>query len=255
MTTTTKTTSAERAEQYGDALADVYDLMYPWQEGPVVANRLAGLVPEGSRVLELGVGSGRIALPLAAQGHRVHGIEASGRMLDLLSHNDSDGLVTTTQGDIATTVTEVGAFDLVYIVCNTLFMLPPEAQVDVFCRAAEHLKADGRLVVEVYDPRRFHGLDAPLVQTRHLAADILMVDTITAAPVDQVLVVVHSLIRSGRVETYVEHSAYRWPAELDLLARLTGFRREHRHGDWQGEAFTAAAERHISVYRRHGMEA
>lgn len=243
-------TASSRAEQYGDALSDVYDLMYPWHEAQETAARLAALAGDGARALELGVGSGRIALPLAAAGVRVHGVDASQRMLELLARNDPGGTVTSTHGDMTTLVVEEGAFDLVYVVCNTLFMLEADEQVEVFRRAEQQLAPGGRFVVETYDPRRFHALDEPAVQARHLAADTIMIDTVSSDPVAQSVAVIHTLIRPGGVRTFVETSAYRWPAELDLVARLTGFELESRRGDWRDGPYSVASGRHVSVYRR-----
>lgn len=244
----------ERARRYGEALAGVYDLMYPWAEGAEIAARLRELVGDGGRALELGVGSGRVAIPLAASGVAVHGIDASPSMLDRLNARDPAGSVTSSVGDFATTTVARHGFDLVYIVCNTLFMLDGDGHLDTLRRAREQVAPDGRLVIEAYDPRRFHALDGPLVQTRHLAPDILMIDTVNVDPVHQLLIVVHTLLRSGRVETFVETSAYRWPSELDLLTATAGFEREARWGDWHGGEYTSASDRHISVYRpRHDV--
>lgn len=244
------TEAGRQAEQYGNALAEVYDLMYPWAEGPIIAEKLASLAPSGSRMLEMGVGSGRVAIPLSRLGHSVHGIEASGQMIRKLEANDPKGAVTITRGDIAADIVEPTSFDVVYIVCNTLFMLPHEQQIEVFRRAWEQLVDGGILVVEVYDPRHFHSLEAPMVQTRHLAADILMIDTITSDPLEQTLIEVHTIMTPGRVNTFVEPSSYRWPRELDLVAQLTRFKIQSRAGDWTDGEFTAASGRHISTYQK-----
>ncbi|WP_083709952.1 class I SAM-dependent methyltransferase [Leifsonia sp. ALI-44-B] len=238
------------AEKYGDALADVYDLMYPWAEGPVIAQRLAGLVPPGSRALELGIGTGRVAIPAARAGLRVHGVEGSAKMLDILARHDREGVITTTHGDFTDTVVEPAAFDLVYVVCNTLFMLTSaDAQIAALTVGRRQLAPGGILVVEAYDPSPFHTLERPIVQARHLAADTLMIDTVSCDPVEQSVVEIHTLIRPGTVDTFVEVSNYRWPRELDALARLAGLRLVTREGGWQGEPFVQGSPRHVSIYR------
>lgn len=238
------------AHRYGDALADVYDLMYPWSEGPLVAAWLASLVPPGSSALELGVGTGRIAVPAARAGLRVHGIDASPRMLERLARHDPEGRVTTTLGDFTTRLTDAGPFDLVYAVCNTLFMVEgQEAQTEVLARAREQLRPDGLLVLEVYDPAPFHALERPLMQARHLAPDTLMIDTVSADPVTQTVVEIHTVVRPGTVETFVEASHYCWPRELDAMARLAGLELVRRVGGWSDEPYTAGSPRHVSVYR------
>lgn len=238
------------ARRYGDALADVYDLMYPWEEGPLVAAWLASLVPPGADVLELGVGTGRIAIPAARAGLRVHGIDASPRMLARLARHDRDGLVATTLGDFTTRVGDAGPFELVYAVCNTFFMVEgQEAQTDVLRHAREQLRPGGLVVLEVYDPAPFHALDRPTMQARHLAPDTLMVDTISVDPVAQTVVEIHTVVRPGTVETFVETSHYCWPRELDAMARLAGLELVRRVGGWSGEPYAAGSPRHVSVYR------
>ncbi|MFF5986750.1 class I SAM-dependent methyltransferase [Prauserella flavalba] len=239
-----------RPEAYGEALADVYDQMYPDTETPATVEFLASLVEPGARVVELGAGTGRLAVPLAAKGLSVHAVEVSGQMLEKLRERDPQGTVKTVRADFTEHVVD-GNFDLCYIVCNTLFMVPdPERQIETLRRAGEHLAPGGTLVVEVYDPAPFHQLTRPELQIRHLAADRVMFDTISVDQANQVLMEIHTVIGGGSVSTYAEVSRYAWPSELDLMARLAGLTTVDRFGDWERGPFTPGSQRHVTLYRR-----
>lgn len=239
-----------RPEAYGEALSEVYDAMYPPGEAADIVAFIASLTKPGARVVEFGVGTGRVAIPAARQGFEVHGIEVSEAMLRKLRERDPDGSVSTVLADFSEHVVD-DKFDLCYVVCNTLFMLPdPERQLRALIRAREHLVDGGTLLVEVYEPSRFHRLEQPLLQARHLAADKLMIDTVTVDRVNQVMIQIHTLIQPGAVSTYTELSRYAWPRELDLMARLAGLEPVGRWGDWHRGPFDAGSYRHISVYRR-----
>jgi SAM-dependent methyltransferase len=239
-----------RPEAYGTALSEVYDRMYPSMETPQTVDFIASLLDPDARVVEFGAGTGRIAIPLAEKGFAVHGVEVSQAMLDKLHERDADGTVTTVRADFAEHVID-GNFDLCYVVCNTLFMLPdPEQQIEALRKAGAHLKDGGMLLVEVYDPTYFHQLTKPEFQVRNLASDQVMIDTISVDPVSQVLAQVHTTIKAGSVSTFTEISRYAWPSELDLMARVAGFEKVERHGDWERSPFVQGAHRHITLYRK-----
>ncbi|WP_019806228.1 class I SAM-dependent methyltransferase [Saccharomonospora halophila] len=239
-----------RPEAYGEAFAEVYDQMYPDHETPATLDFLASLVEPGARVLELGAGTGRLAVPLADRGLRVHAVDASERMLQRLRARDRNGAVVTVCGDFTDDVVD-GEFDLCWVVCNTLFMVPDvEQQIAALRAAGTHLAPGGTLVVEVYDPTFFHQLAKPELQARHLAPDKVMLDTISVDPAEQILTEIHTVIGAGTVSTYVEVSRYAWPAELDLMARLAGLERVERFADWERAPFTAGAHRHVTLYRK-----
>ncbi|WP_116048492.1 class I SAM-dependent methyltransferase [Amycolatopsis palatopharyngis] len=239
-----------KPEAYGEALSEVYDRMYPSMETPQTVDFIVSLLDPGARVVEFGAGTGRIAIPLAGKGFDVHAVEVSQPMLDKLREHDPLGAVTAVRADFAEHVID-GDFDLCYIVCNTLFMLPdPEQQIEALRRAGAHLRPGGTLLVEVYDPTYFHQLAKPEFQVRNLASDQVMIDTISVDPVNQVLAQVHTTIKAGSVSTFTEISRYAWPSELDLMARIAGFEMVERHGDWERSPFVSGSHRHITLYRK-----
>lgn len=241
-----------RPEAYGEALSEVYDRMYGEIDTPAAVDFLLALAGAGGRVVELGAGTGRLAVPLAEKGLRVQAVEVSEHMLAKLRERDPGGLVDTVRADFTEHVPGEDV-DLCFIACNTLFMVPErERQIETLRKAGEVLGPDGTLVVEVYDPSEFHQLTKPELQARHLAPDELMLDTVTVDRVNQVLVEIHTLIRGGSVSTYTELSRYAWPSELDLMARLAGLSIVDRFADWTRSPFTPAAHRHITLYRKAG---
>lgn len=239
-----------KPEAYGDALADIYDLMFPAADVDDMVDLLAGLTRPGARLVELGVGTGRVALPAARRGFDVHGVDASSKMLAKLRERDPEHLVKTVQADLSDHVID-GNFDLCYIVCNTLFMLPDrQLQIRALRRAAEHVDVGGRVVVEVYDPSGFHNRREPTVVAQQLRADRMLIGTTTVDPVNQIIVLMHTMLGPGTMSSYAEISRYAWPPELDLMAELAGLRRVARWGDWRKTPFGPDSDRHVSVYEK-----
>ena len=214
--------------------------------GPTV-DRLAELAA-GGRALEFAVGTGRVAVPLAARGVPVAGIELSRPMIAQLRRKVDEESVPVVVGDMAT-ATAPGTFSLVYLVYNTISnLLTQEEQVACFRNAARHLSPGGRFVVElgVPDLRTLPpGQQATVftVQPGYLGID-------TYDVVAQHLVSHHVRFGEGR-EAEISRSPHRyvWPGELDLMGRLAGFELESRHADWAGAPFTAESRSHVSVYR------
>jgi SAM-dependent methyltransferase len=231
---------------YGDAWAGDYDR---WADThvsfPGEVDYLAALA-RGGRALELAVGSGRVAIPLAERGVEVVGIDASERMLALL-HEKSDR-VETVLGEMADAAAE-GEFDLVYVVFNTIFaLLTQDEQVRCFANVARRLKPDGVFVVEafVFDPTRFqHG---QRVQATDVDEDAIAFDLAKLDPVAQTVTVQKIVVAGGAVRTLPIKLRYAWPSELDLMARLAGLRLRERYEDFERRPFTAASASHVSVY-------
>ncbi|MBE1501782.1 SAM-dependent methyltransferase [Amycolatopsis lexingtonensis] len=213
---------------------------------PAVA-RLAALAG-GGRVLEFAIGTGRVAVPLAARGISVTGIELSRPMLAKL-HEKAD--IPVVVGDMAT-ATAPGRYSLVYLVYNTIGnLLTQDEQVECFRNAARHLDPGGRFVIELGVPelRRLPpGQDAVVfgAESGYLGVD-------TYDTVRQHLVSHHFRFGDGREARLGRcPQRYIWPAELDLMGRLAGFELESRHADWAGAEFTAKSPSHVSVYRLPG---
>ena len=210
-----------------------------------VVDFLVGHAGSG-RALELGVGTGRIALPLAHRGVRVHGIELSKAMAARLRAKPGGDDVGVTIGDFATARVD-GSFSLAYLVYNTIMNLTTQAaQVACFRNVAAHLEPGGRFVVEVMIPelRRL-----PPGETFHVFTgeeDHWGIDEYDVA--NQGLVSHHLEVVDGSVQRVAMPFRYVWPAELDLMAQLAGMRLRERWGGWHREPFTGDSRQHVSVW-------
>ena len=209
--------------------------------------RLAGDGP----ALELAIGTGRVALPLAATGVRVDGIEVSQAMVDRLRAKPGGDALDVTLGDFADLPVE-GRYPLVYVVFNTLFnLLTQDDQVRCFANVAEHLTDDGVFLVEAFVPTWLHRLrDDQYVDAELIEADRVTLDVGRHDPVAQILDESHVTFADGAVRVSPIVCRYAWPAELDLMARLAGLRLLSRYGGWNGEPFTATSRQHVSVWGR-----
>jgi len=212
-------------------------------------DRLAALAGDG-RVLELAIGTGRVAVPLAERGVPVTGIELSAPMVARLREKVDEATIPVVMGDMATVRAE-GTFTLAYLVYNTISnLLTQDEQVACFANAARHLEPGGRFVVELWVPelRRLPPGVPAMVPVRE--DGYLLVDTYDVL---RQHVVSHHIRfdEAGGREARLGRSPHRyiWPSELDLMARLAGFALESRHADWQGGEFTADSASHVSVYR------
>ena len=214
--------------------------------GPTVA-RLAELAGEG-RVLEFAIGTGRVAIPLAERGIRLTGVELSRPMIAQLRTKVDGARIEVVVGDMAT-ARAPGEYSLVYLVFNTISNLLTQAeQVACFRNAARHLIPGGRFVIELWVPelRKLPpGQQATvwLAESGYIALD-------TYDVLHQHVVSHHFRFGEGKqAQLFRSPHRYIWPAELDLMAQLSGFELETRHGDWAGTEFTAESRAHISVYR------
>lgn len=220
--------------------------------GPTVA-RLAELA-EGGRALEFAVGTGRVAVPLAAAGVPVAGIELSRPMVDQLRTKADEATIPVVVGDMAT-ATAPGEYTLVYLVYNTISnLLTQSAQVECFRNAARHLVPGGRFVIELGVPDLRLLPPGQNAVVFHAEDGYVGLDTYDV--VRQHLTSHHFTYGDGR-EARLDRSPHRyiWPAELDLMAQLAGFTLETRHADWAGADFTAESRSHVSVYRLGGAPA
>ncbi len=235
---------------FGERVAARYDassaaMATPEAVGPVV-DLLAELAGDG-RALELAVGTGRIALPLAARGVPVHGIELSRAMVARLRAKPGGGEVPVTVGDMAAARAD-GSFRVTYLVFNTIMNLTTQAaQVACFRNAAAHLEPGGRFVVEVGVPGLRRLPPGETLEAFHLDATHWGVDEYDVAA--QGLVSHHMELVDGRWEASSTPFRYAWPAELDLMAELAGMRLEHRWAGWRREPFTSESRAHVSVWR------
>lgn len=234
---------------YGEAHAEVYDEIYRDAFPTEDAVRLLGRLAAGGGLLELGVGTGRLARPLAAAGVAVHGLDSSPAMLAALRAREGGPAVTTTLGDL--TGFDLGAqFAVVVCAASTLFLLPtPQAQIAALACAARHLAAGGALVVETFVPQPDRFTDGRRTELRRLDEDQAHLVLSSHDPLRQQVEVEHVLAGRRGVRRYPVRLRYAWPAELDLMAQLAGLRLDRRWGGWRGEPLTAATGDQVSIYR------
>ena len=222
------------------------ELFAPEAVDPVV-DFLAELAGSG-RALELGIGTGRIALPLAQRGVSVHGIDMSKAMIARLRAKPGAEGIGVTIGDFATTKVEE-TFSLVYVVFNTIMNLTTQdAQVECFRNVAAHLVPGGSFVVEVQVPALQRLPPGETIQPFHVSESRWGFDQIDVAT--QALTSHHLEIVDGRAERLSVPFRYVWPSELDLMARMAGMRLRERWGGWKGEPFTSESTMHVSVWER-----
>jgi SAM-dependent methyltransferase len=253
------------ASTYGDRFADVYD---EWYDDPAetaaVVDLVAALLDDGAdrtadgsdlgsphppAVLELGVGTGRLAVPLAELGFRVTGLDASARMLDLLAAKPGGGAVEAVEGDMAGPLPD-GPFDVVLVARNTLFnVTTADGQAACLAEVARVLAPRGRFVVEAFVPNDEVGPTSS-VEVRRITADrvLLFVDRhdpdageVWSSFVD---------IEPAGITLRPCHIRYLSPEALDAMAAGAGLALDHRLGGWDGSPFDETSTHHVSVYRR-----
>jgi len=231
------------AERYDESSADMFD---PAVVDPAV-DFLAELAGDGA-ALELGIGTGRIALPLSQRGVRVYGIDLSEAMVAKLREKPGAEGIEVTIGDFATTRVD-GTFSLAYLVFNTISNLTTQdAQVACFQNVAAHLQPGGCFVIEVNMPGLRTLPPGKTSQVFDLSEDHIGIDEYD--PANQGLTSHHFWPVAGKWEQRSIPFRYTWPAELDLMARLAGMTLRERWGSWQREPFTSESTKHVSVWEK-----
>lgn len=236
-------------DSFGEEMAARYDDHLRGTEAETVA--FLAERARGGPAVELAIGTGRIALPLAATGVRVDGVELSEPMLARLRAKPGGDRLAVTVGDFADVPVE-GRYRLIYVVFNTLFnLLTQDEQVRCFGHVAEHLEDDGVFVVEAFVPAWLHRLrDGQHVDAERVDVDRVVLDVGRHDPVTQTLDESHVELSAEGIRVAPIVTRYAWPAELDLMARLAGLRLRERWGGWSGQPFTADSRDHVSVYGR-----
>ncbi len=231
------------AARYDESEADMFDRA---AVDPVV-DFLAQIAGSG-RALELGIGTGRIALPLAQLGVPVHGIELSQAMARRLREKPGGEAIGMTIGDFATTRVD-GSFSLAYLVDNTIMNLTTKsAQVACFRNVAAHLEPGGRFVIEVMIPDLRRLPPGETFKVFHGSASHWGIDEYDFAA--QGLISHHLETVDGVLERVSIPFRYVWPSELDLMAELAGMRLLERWGEWDREPFTNDSRKHVSVWEK-----
>ena len=241
------------ANYFDERIAGSYEARWPELFEPAaidpVVEFLAGLAGDGA-ALELGIGTGRIAIPLSRRGVPVHGIDLSPQMVAELRAKPDGADIGVTVGDFATTRVG-GTFRLAYLLRNTIMNLTTQdGQVACFRNAAAHLEPGGYFVIEVVVPalQRLppgETVRAFTVTPAHLGFEEFEVAT-------QIAISHHYWMLDGRFETFSVPFRYVWPAELDLMARLAGLTLRERWSDWVRSPFTSDSSQHVSVWSKPG---
>ena len=235
---------------YGDHIADMYDDRYSKRDPEAEVSRLAALAGAGP-VLELGIGTGRTAVPLAARGIPVHGVDASEAMVAQMRGRTGGESIPVSIGDMRAVAAPGDGYSLAYVVFNTFFCLTDQdAQVECFANVARRLAPGGRFLIEAFVPDldRFDG--GQRTSAVSLTVDSVDIDVSMHDPVEQRVEVQHVLIRESGIRLLPLKLRYAFPSELDLMARLAGLTLESREGGWAGEPFTAASMMHVSVWSK-----
>ncbi len=236
---------------FDDWVAQHYEVLWPELFEPAVVESTVDFLVDlarGGSALELGIGTGRIALPLRRRGVRVHGVELSAAMVARLRSQPGAREIGVTLGDFATAAVDE-RFSLVYLLRNTITNLTTqEEQVACFGNAAAHLEPGGSFVIENFVPelRRLPPGETKIVSVvapTHVGVDEY--HTVT-----QIAVSHHRWLVDGQLRTFSSPHRYVWPAELDLMAHFAGMTLRERWAGWGGEPFTSESRSHVSVWQR-----
>ena len=235
---------------YGDRIAADYDDLHIHMDPTHAVEALARLAG-GGRALELGIGTGRLALPLAARGVEIHGVDASEAMVAELRAKPGGEAIPVAMGDFAEAAVE-GEFELVFVAFNTFFaLLTQEEQVRCVGHVAAHLSPGGVFAVEAFVPdmcRYDHTGHA--LRMHRVDGERVMFDASTLDRAEQRISTRLVSIEGERSTQYPIEIRYVWPSELDLMALLAGLRLRERWSNWQGGQFDAASRSHVSIYER-----
>jgi SAM-dependent methyltransferase len=236
---------------FGERVAARYDEYYADMFEPRVVDAvvevLAGLAG-GGRALELGIGTGRIALPLARRGVAVHGIDLSRAMVARLRVKPGGEAIGVTIGDFATARAD-GTFTVAYLVFNTIMNLTTQAaQVACFRNVAAHLEPGGRFVIECMIPELRRLPAGQNVVPFHVSPTQWAFDIYDIAT--QTMSSHYVEVTDGRGEYTSTPFRYVWPAELDLMAQLAGLQLRERWDGWTREPFTSESRQHVSMWEK-----
>ena len=235
---------------FDETAAEVYDDISQRGDEIETVSFLEQLA-RGGPALELAIGTGRIALPLAARGIRVNGIDFSSAMVAKLRTKPGGAQITVTIGNFADVAVK-GTYRLIYLVFNTLFnLLSQDEQVRCFENVADHLTDDGCFVVEAYVPTFLHRLrDNQYVDTEAIGVNEVRLDVLRHDMERQMIEESHVSLSPAGIRLNPVVQRYAWPSELDLMARIAGLHLKQRWTGWTRERFTSTSSNCVSVYGR-----
>lgn len=235
---------------YGERIAGVYDEWFGARDDLAPMVDFLAARSQGRPALELGIGTGRIAVPLASRGVPVDGIDASPRMVEQMRAKPGGRDLAVSIGDFADVRAPGGPYGLIYVVFNTFFcLLTQDDQIRCVSNVAANLVPGGVFVLEAFVPDL----------TRYDRGQRMQVDRLEEA-FTRLTASVHDLasqrigtremvLGADGIETFPVEMRYAWPSELDLMARLAGMRPVGRWGGWQHQPFTSASGSHVSVWQ------
>jgi SAM-dependent methyltransferase len=234
------------ASTYGERIAEVYDQWYSDFDQSSMSTLVE--LSQGGRALELGIGTGRIALPLHHAGIEVHGIDASQAMLDKLKAKPGGESIQITLGNFADVDVE-GHFDMIFVVFSTFFALfTQDEQIRCFKNVANRLTPNGVFVIEVFVPDMARYVDNQTVRVTAIDDNNVRLEVTQVDMIKQQINSKHIYLSEEGIRMYPVKIRYAWPSELDLLARLAGLSLQHRWGTWRKDDLTNESGKHISVY-------
>jgi SAM-dependent methyltransferase len=235
---------------YGNHIAEFYDEMYPAFDQATI--KTLAKLSRGGRALELGIGTGRIALPLSQAGVEIHGIDASTAMLAKLQAKPDAENIHTSTGNFADVAVE-GLFSLIFIVFNTFFALQDQdEQIRCFKNVAKHLTSDGVFVIEAFIPDMTRYIDRQTVRVTDQDEHRVQLEVSQLELVEQRVRSHHVVLTEDGTRLFPVKIRFAWPSELDLMAKIAGLELRHRWGSWERDRLTDDSGRHISVYGHSG---
>ncbi|MCH2250159.1 MAG: class I SAM-dependent methyltransferase [Cognatishimia sp.] len=233
---------------FGKLHAETYDALHNPGTTDQAVSLLAELAGNG-HTLELAIGTGRVALPLAEQGVDITGFDASPEMLEKLKQKPGGNRIPTSVADMASFDLEE-RFDFAFLIFNTIYNLTrQEDQVSCFQNVAKHLNPRGKFLVETFVPSKETFERHQAVRTKHVSFDQVWIEAVQHDPVTQNLAYQRIHITAEGVSLSPLPMRYIWPSEMDLMAELAGLKLINRWGGWQREPFTADSDMHVSVYQ------
>lgn len=237
------------ASTYGDRIAEVYDEWYEPRLDPTAAVGLLADLAGNGRALELGIGTGRVALPLAARGVQVSGIDASQAMVDKLRAKPGGTEIDVTIGNFAEVAVD-GLFSLVYVPFTTFFALLSQAeQIRCLGNVAAHLEPGGSFVLDAFVPDLARFRNNQSVFAQEVSSGRVLLDASRHDPVGQRIDSSHIVLAESGLRLYPVALRYAWPAELDAMGLVAGLVLSERYGGYDRRPFDASSTHHVSIYR------
>ena len=234
---------------FGEIYAEDYDVEHDpgtTEEAVQLLSELAGT----GRILELAIGTGRVALPLSQRGLTIHGIDASPAMVAKLREKPGGEAIPVSLGDFADVDVE-GSFDFIFLIFNTLFNLTSQ-QEQVRCveNVAKRLNSGGEFLIETLVPDLCQLGDGQSLRTLHVDMNSAVLEAAVHDPVEQVVEYQRIRMTNEGMRLSPLPIRYAWPSEIDLMAKLAGLELQHRWGGWDRSPFTADSRMHVSLYRK-----